>query len=98
MSSSYPEGSVLPGTAPTLSHNPLCRSPHRTPGDPVAGHDRGSLAAADPAAERLGQEGARIASPREAAREAAFVITMVPDLAQVEEVTLGENGLARNGD
>lgn len=49
-------------------------------------------------AERLGKEGANIASSaREAARGAHFVVTMVPDLPEVEEAAFGEEGFAQDG-
>ncbi len=47
-------------------------------------------------AERLKKEGADAApSAREAARGARFVVTMVPDLPEVEEAAFGEEGFAQ---
>lgn len=46
-------------------------------------------------AERLASLGARVAeSPGEAAAEADFVITMVPNLPQIAEAVFGEKGIA----
>ncbi len=50
-------------------------------------------------AERLAAEGANVVqSPEEAAKGAQFVITMVPNLPQIEEVTLGENGIVHGAE
>lgn len=46
-------------------------------------------------AERLAKQGARIVTtPQEAAEGADFVVTMLPNLPEVEQVTLGETGIA----
>ncbi|GGO89228.1 2-hydroxy-3-oxopropionate reductase [Marinobacterium nitratireducens] len=45
-------------------------------------------------AELLGDNGIALANPKEVAQEAEFIILMVPDTPQVEEVLFRENGVA----
>lgn len=46
-------------------------------------------------AELLGDNGIACATPAAVAEQAEFIITMVPDTPQVEEVLFGENGVAQ---
>jgi 2-hydroxy-3-oxopropionate reductase len=46
-------------------------------------------------ADLLGEQGVALANPREVAQEAEFIILMVPDTPQVEDVLFRDNGVAQ---